>query len=743
MPIIHPDIWETHMTRDEKQGLSSKGTVNVATAIISVFSAGFFLLVAAIFTTNGTALLLTMLIGAMATAVLTHHGLMNVFEESATKGDVSRNEGPHHDDSEDATTRLAELQGSISEAESELARYQNAVSSVRAELASTEKELRAQRDRIAGEKAGWQSEETAHKARMEGLQQEEGRAADEVAELERRVTAAEAQKGARPVEIIASDVAPTVVCRDSAPDASADQEAIGEVPHKKTHEKPHEKPTKAKRSRSATRRSSSGTSSYELALYYYVRQFFHDALHRYQYQTDDGNRYEADVYIPSINVAIEYDGGYWHASKKRVARDELKNRVFNNAGMYVIRVRDAGLPRLEKFDGEVIVHGKPPKYLPSNMFVTRVIHDLARFCEEPLRGRLEAFDLTYLQYVGDAPHYEGPLFMDTKNPNLTDYTAYRFWDAARNEGLDPTRLDGSTSASAWFRCAAGRELIFNVKGLGLSDRMLVGSDERDWDICNTCPFLPHTDVTYLNITACANSCSLVARAMEDIVHRYMTQDGDVSLDWTTIYEITYQMHAAFIAIRDYMDDMTRRQGRFEALFDSGMGIGRYLEIGTSEDLECLRHFNDRDRLRFMRFNWWVLDTDADRSKIVEFVEHLLVRDLRDSDAYARAKVAGEASESVTDTDRWINTDEARELCSWRTSGFILINHLFGPWNPGEYPMNLDLRNRKPSPQLRDSLDSVFDKYGMKHEWNDGYLTSDLGAYTCAFWKGDLALGQGF
>lgn len=47
------------------------------------------------------------------------------------------------------------------------------------------------------------------------------------------------------------------------------------------------------------------------------------------------------------NVAIEYDGGYWHNNVKSLQRDERKTKALLEAGWIVVRVRENGLKFLE------------------------------------------------------------------------------------------------------------------------------------------------------------------------------------------------------------------------------------------------------------------------------------------------------------------------------------------------------------------------------------------------------------
>ena len=57
------------------------------------------------------------------------------------------------------------------------------------------------------------------------------------------------------------------------------------------------------------------TSFAEQAFYFYIKKLYPDAINRYTEIFD--NRMELDIYIPSIRLAIEYDGVFWHKNKSR------------------------------------------------------------------------------------------------------------------------------------------------------------------------------------------------------------------------------------------------------------------------------------------------------------------------------------------------------------------------------------------------------------------------------------------
>lgn len=78
------------------------------------------------------------------------------------------------------------------------------------------------------------------------------------------------------------------------------------------------------------------TSFPEQALFFYVLKAFPDAV--------NGDRsavgMELDIYIPSLNVAIEYDGATWHSNNQF---EKKKNIVCKKAQVRLIRIREKGL----------------------------------------------------------------------------------------------------------------------------------------------------------------------------------------------------------------------------------------------------------------------------------------------------------------------------------------------------------------------------------------------------------------
>ena len=85
--------------------------------------------------------------------------------------------------------------------------------------------------------------------------------------------------------------------------------------------------------------SQKGTSFPEQAAFFYVRQLFSDAINR-----DNSFGFELDIYIPSINSAIEFDGALYHKGDSVLEKDNRKDALCENLGIILYRLRDPALP---------------------------------------------------------------------------------------------------------------------------------------------------------------------------------------------------------------------------------------------------------------------------------------------------------------------------------------------------------------------------------------------------------------
>jgi len=94
------------------------------------------------------------------------------------------------------------------------------------------------------------------------------------------------------------------------------------------------------------------TSFPEQAIYFYLKKIFNNKVKNNFILHEDNNKIEIDIFLPNYNLAIEYDGAFSH--KNRIVQDDKKNKILNEMGIKVIRIREQKLPILSEFSGFII-----------------------------------------------------------------------------------------------------------------------------------------------------------------------------------------------------------------------------------------------------------------------------------------------------------------------------------------------------------------------------------------------------
>lgn len=90
------------------------------------------------------------------------------------------------------------------------------------------------------------------------------------------------------------------------------------------------------------------TSFPEQSIYYYVSKKYKDTVNSFII-----NGKEIDIYIPSLRIGIEYDGYKWHQD---INRDIEKNKLCEENGIILYRIREKNLPIFEETDFLKIVY---------------------------------------------------------------------------------------------------------------------------------------------------------------------------------------------------------------------------------------------------------------------------------------------------------------------------------------------------------------------------------------------------
>ena len=185
------------------------------------------------------------------------------------------------------------------------------------------------------------------------------------------------------------------------------------------------------------------TSFPEKAICFYLKKSFADLVENYR--VDWLGKSELDMYIPELNLAIEYDGGAWH---KNPEKDLLKDKLCNDNGISLIRVRDDICCKLDKTTSiQIIVTKNDWNDLNRGILdVYKIINNNWKNIEVPPidieRDKSEIYKLMDVLEKRDSLY--------DKYPELADQ-----WDNEKNGFLTPKMVTDHVGKKVWWKCEKG------------------------------------------------------------------------------------------------------------------------------------------------------------------------------------------------------------------------------------------------------------------------------------------------
>lgn len=177
------------------------------------------------------------------------------------------------------------------------------------------------------------------------------------------------------------------------------------------------------------------TSFAEQTILYYLRKIFSDVVNR-----DVSFGFELDIYIPSINAAIEYDGIRWHKSESKFEKDIQKDIKCYERNISLFRFRD---PSLKKTKYATIIECKDG----NNNELESAIFDLFKklnIVNIPDIDIRKDSSLIMSMYARDFRDNS----LERKFPELA-----KEWHPRKNGNLKPSNVPWSHSKNVWWLCS--------------------------------------------------------------------------------------------------------------------------------------------------------------------------------------------------------------------------------------------------------------------------------------------------
>lgn len=179
-----------------------------------------------------------------------------------------------------------------------------------------------------------------------------------------------------------------------------------------------------------------GTSFAEQTLYYYINSII-SSENRYIH-----NGFEIDIFIPSLNVGIEYDGLYYHKSEKAFTKEKKKMEALAKDGIRLIRVKES---TEFKVVGDVIytIYSSDYQYLKGAIEKIFSLLSIDKKLDFDInRDRIEILE----QYIIK----EKAISIVTLHPLIASQ-----WDYEKNGTIKPEYIRGSSNLKFWWKCEQG------------------------------------------------------------------------------------------------------------------------------------------------------------------------------------------------------------------------------------------------------------------------------------------------
>ena len=183
------------------------------------------------------------------------------------------------------------------------------------------------------------------------------------------------------------------------------------------------------------------TSVPEQVIYQCLKMSIPSVLNSYKPQWLGGR--EIDIYIPTVNVGIEYDGAGWHMNIKK---DIDKTLLLNEHGITLIRIREPKCPQMSDNSIQIITED-PQKGL---WYLEKAVNELFDLLNNRFKTEITLKCDIHDIYVNELKKHRDKKLDDSfaiNHPELLDE-----WEKDKNKGIDPYNIPPRSRINIWWKC---------------------------------------------------------------------------------------------------------------------------------------------------------------------------------------------------------------------------------------------------------------------------------------------------
>lgn len=225
-----------------------------------------------------------------------------------------------------------------------------------------------------------------------------------------------------------------------------------------------------------------GTSFPEQAILFYINKLGCDTLHRHKVKYL-GKNYEVDIFLPEYNIAIEYDGTYWH--KNKLSSDNAKNFAIDKLGMFLIRIRESGLKNTNIYNGIELIND-----IDNCNYMDGLVDCINNVLKIIFERTNKMTQITKEQLTNDRREILNQFYVGFEEDNIYNSWLSHHW--SQNNVIDAYLVSEQSNDKFLFKCTCGHDILVSPKQLC---NILIGCNDKDssefkekLSFNNSCPF---------------------------------------------------------------------------------------------------------------------------------------------------------------------------------------------------------------------------------------------------------------
>ena len=159
---------------------------------------------------------------------------------------------------------------------------------------------------------------------------------------------------------------------------------------------------------------------------------------------------ELDIYIPSLKLAIEYDGHNWH---KNTSRDLEKDKACMRNSITIIRIREDGCASYQSSAHFISC----PKNHGNIVTLTPVVNELINLINKLYNTKIKTIETI----EPDVTAINESFYSYNKKNSLKAVCPdlLKEWDYEKNGDLNPEYLSAGSNSKVWWKCEHGHSWL--------------------------------------------------------------------------------------------------------------------------------------------------------------------------------------------------------------------------------------------------------------------------------------------